>query len=656
VADKTIPAQKVVAAAGETLCTLAGMAGFLECEQVRNANPTITVPTLAGGEEITIPAIVLKEVDKAVEKLHKFTRKGVPNPKVRFVHGSKSLPYESDKTLKHLEISNFPSDGGGLDSTKPFPTDFGYADNGHHDPDTFKIEVVDPGFKSGDEVEVELEALRPRYDAAGAVIGHDNFPNAVAEGRKIKVKCKRIKAGKVVFRSRYLRLIVDETDRKQLSGDPIKADGTAQGLFVSDTADGANGDADKVEILDQKIQVTYTIARCKAAKKCTLVETVDLSPEKQRIALAIHCFLQPGGTPVGGATKPVTEKNLRRRMAKWFRRTYAQAGFSPVLVDPKFQFIDAPGQDTISLADGDGTRAAGNDGSGTISSLTVTLGQKPGATAAEQFADATFTINLAANQTAKVVGDALVGAVPAGFGAEAHENAVAIGRQFASADVTFRRTDGKPVRVKSATTDDTALTISIVTVNVNAVPNDGPAVAGGDADIPHNMVTRRLIRSFVKPAEDRIDCFIIGQWASNSLRGRAWTPDLDLPAKFRATAPLRFAAIMAQTSSSGAVMDGGDNLAYTFPHEAGHILHDAFHVTHTNSSGAVVQANGATQLMRSGTTAVNSIGATRRLCDSYKVKWGRWSKNQSTVGKTTDDAISAVERLKKRGAPMFRPW
>jgi hypothetical protein len=414
-------------------------------------------------------------------------------------------------------------------------------------------------------------------------------------------------------------------------------------------ADGTAGAADAVEILDQVVRATYTPKRCKAASnKCTLEAQVVISPEKQRIALCVHIFRKTvGGAAVGGASDADTIKHLHRRLSKWFRRAYAAAGFAPLLVDPQIEIIDPPRQDAIVLGDGDGTPAAGDDGAGTASTLTITLGSPPPAPV--PFGDVTFSVALKKKQTPADVGAAVVAAVPADFGATSDDNPVAIGRKNGSCDVIFTRSDGKPLVVKSATTDDASLTVAVTSVNVDAVPANATPVAGGDGDIAFNPEARRLIRSVVKPAEDRLDCFVIGSWTPNGLRGRAWTPDLALPKKFRAKIPLRYAAIMAQSSSSGAVMDGGDNLPFTFPHEAGHVMFDTFHALDADP-------NGRSQLMASGTSPANAVDATKRICDSVEVKYARWSTSQSPVGKTTNTAISAVARLTKHGKPVFRPW
>src|SRR5690606_34064436 len=101
--------------------------------------------------------------------------------------------------------------------------------------------------------------------------------------------------------------------------------------------------------------------------------------------------------------------------------------------------------------------------------------------------------------------------------------------------------------------------------------------------IPTTIDFRRVLRA-ATGSDSVLDCYVVGRFVSGGLRGRAFVPATDLAAAFQPTAGLRWAAVMGTTSSSGAVMDGGDNLPFTFPHEAGHVLNDAFH---TDSADAL---------------------------------------------------------------------
>jgi len=664
---------------GETLCAIAAHYGFKDCTVLRNNADNAKlleelkkrrVSALKEGDRVVIPLNEQKVVGgKNTQVIHKYKRFGIPVPSIRFVRGSKHGPCRSDASLKCLHVSNYVTNQGGVSGTSTFPNVWGFDADCHADPDAFKVEVVDPGAPAGAApIKITLQALKPLYeqDPAGAIrIKRDNTPkkkkiydqfaatDADWNRRKITVDCDQVSPSDAVrFRSRYLRLVLDDKDFQTLTPNPN--DGTGRALLVTDLADG-NGDAtgnDWLEILDQRIEATYGVQGCNApTHKCEVVAQVPISPGKRRIALCVHIFRKTvGGLAVGGAADAVTIKDIRRRIWRWFRRAYAPPGFTPMLVDPKIEIIDPPRQDAIVIGDGDGKTAAGVDGVGNPSRLRVTLGAPPPAL---PFPDATFDAPLVMNQTPYDVGNAVVNAVPADFTATRHKNPAAMYCQHGSCDVIFKRADGQAVVVKAASTTDTRLAVGVVTVNVDAVPANATAVPGANVEVPHNPETRRLIRSVVKPAEDRLDCFVIGEWDPDRVRGRAWLPYLNLAKKHRPQKPLRYAVIMAQDSHDGKVLDGSDNLPFTFPHEAGHVLLDVFHTSDWVGGAKIEYGPGGNQeLMSTGTSPANAVDATKRICDSVKRSYGRYSANHNFI--TT--AISAVARLRKRGKPMFRPW
>jgi len=108
---------------------------------------------------------------------------------------------------------------------------------------------------------------------------------------------------------------------------------------------------------------------------------------------------------------------------------------------------------------------------------------------------------------------------------------------------------------------------------------------------------------------------------------------------------------MATSSNSGPVLDGGDNLPFTFPHEAGHVLNDAFHTDSTDP-------NGPTQLMSgTGTSVANAVNATKRICDGpVLVKYGAFDPAQPTPGAAKNIRINAVQRFRNGAAPVSEGW
>lgn len=122
---------------------------------------------------------------------------------IRFMFDDGDANADNDRTLTFLNVSN-------LVSTANLPGGFGPNADGTADPDHFKIEIDDTG-KGGGTIpaaEVTLEVLRP---GAGGALEAFNPP------RRLQVECQRISGSTGgphnKYRSRYLRLVVDDVDR-----------------------------------------------------------------------------------------------------------------------------------------------------------------------------------------------------------------------------------------------------------------------------------------------------------------------------------------------------------------------------------------------------------------------------------------------------------
>ena len=137
---------KVTAKNGDCLCGIAVDYGFIDCQPLRDVaeNASLLSRPLADGDEVTIPDLVVEEFSRAVDTKHTFKIKSSPPFNIRFVHGSPDLPYRQDTDVLTLHVSNFVTNLAGADGLKTFPAGYGFNDDGHQDPDTFKIEVWDP--------------------------------------------------------------------------------------------------------------------------------------------------------------------------------------------------------------------------------------------------------------------------------------------------------------------------------------------------------------------------------------------------------------------------------------------------------------------------------------------------------------------------------
>ena len=630
----------VAANDGDTLCGLAIDAGFVDCQPLRNepqnaGKDFLNRPTLKKGDIVVIPDKKIKHTDKSTNKKHVFVKKTAPGVSIRFVHGSRNRPYLDDLTLAALEISNYESNLAGTNGRKALPIGFGFNADGDADPDTFKVEVVDPA--AGGSVNAVLHALKPVYKADGTVDHNEEFSGAQAASRKVDVVCKKVSSG-VAFRSRYLRLVSDEADQATVP---------TQTLLVTDIADGLGtglpADNDTVEILDQQVRASYSVNRCPGGKKCTVTAQVPVGVNRSRIKLVFHAFRSAPGA--AGGVNGVTNQMLQRRAFRWFRRAYAQASMAPKLVAPRVEFVDPPPDNMLVVCQDHGRFSSGFNGALAQSTLSFTLSVPPPHPAGGP-PDPVVSVPLTPLLTPKQIGDLVVAALPAGFSGSTFENARAFNAVNGSCDVIITRTDGTRVMIINETTDDTSATVTVARVNMNNV---------NDADnfntlIPTTAEFRRVIRA-APGAADQLDCYVIGRFANFGLRGRAFVPAGDLAAAFQPPDPLRFAAIMATSSNSGPVLDGGDNLPFTFPHEAGHVLNDAFHTD-------AADPNGPTQLMSgTGTSVANAVNATKRICDGpVLVRYAMFNPAQPTPGAAQTVQINAVQRFRTGAATVSEAW
>lgn len=701
----------VEAQSGDTLCTLAITNGFLNCDPLRSegANAALVKELekrpLQKGDKVTIPDIKKNKHDKGTDKKHPFKRKGVPPPSIRFVEDQNKPKYQDDPRITDfLNVSNYICNMTGADGQKTFPTAYGFNADAAADPDSFKVEVVDPG-ASADEIEFELSALKPVYKPDGTIEKHEPFTDADASKRKLKVKGKKLGAKLKGYRSRYLRLVTDESDLKELSGDPVKADGTAQGLFTSDMADGTEAN-DAIEILDQVVQAKYVVQGCKASDKCTLYATLPVGnpANEKRIRLCFHVFRSTvGGSPVAG----MTDQILRRRTFKWYRRAFAQAEMAPKLVDPKIEYLDPPAADMIVISNDHGSPAAGGSkmsfclgeppSGGTIAAaaaagavggglvgaaagagighaaggdagkgaaIGAAVGAVAGGVAAAIIAASMkdeVKVNLVSGQTPLEIARAIIAALPKDYKGHVFPNPAAFdkavnnpgsGDSHGSVDLIISRTDGKRVIIRKETTDDTDATIAVVRLDLASVEDDSPdsSFSSGPPDM------RRVIRA-APGTDDRMDCYIIDEFKGHSLRGIAFMTTPDLTDDYRTRAPLRWACIMACNTTSGKVMDNSDNLPFTYPHESGHVIFDTFHTRKDNPAGT--NPLGPTELMTGvGTSQTDSITASKRISDTpLSVTYAAFTPQPApSVGHASFVNIAPVARLRTISGPVTENW
>jgi len=630
-------AKTVVAKSTDTLCGIAIREGFLNCNPLRaqEANKAYRTRELLAGDKVFVPDLRKKEEGRPTTDTHRFKRKRWPEPSLRFVRGSKTRVAAADATLTFLNISNFVTNQAGTSGTAAFPNGYSFHADADADPDTFKVEVVSPD--GGAKIKVLLEALKPVYKADGTVEKWELFSGAEYAARKNEVELVPTKSDAKRYRSRYLRLVSDEADAAAVP---------AQTLLVTTMSDGLAGERDKVEILDQHVRASYKLPGCKAAAPvCTVRAQLPVGEDRKRCRIAIHVFrVAPGGALVAG----LTNRALRLRVLKWFRRAYAQANIAPKFDGPGIEVLDPPWANMIAIANPHGSRTLGLSAAGTTSTISFDLGGVSQGAVLDWFHDTSVTVNLKPNMTPKAVCDAINAALPAGYRGRVFPNARKFNDLDPSCDIVITKADGTITVVRNEATTDLVLAGAgnLAVARVNLVNVDD-----SDADSePTTPELRKILRSGTS-ADTRIDYFVIDRFASTTLRGVSFLASTHLPADQRNPAPLRWAGIMACNTTSGKVMDASDNLPFTFPHEAGHVLHDRFHAD-------AADPNGPTEMMSGGgTTAANAANATKRICDDpIQVNYSQYNPAQPTQGAVNKVKVAATKGMRTRGAQTLEGW
>jgi hypothetical protein len=517
------------------------------------------------------------------------------------------------------------------------PTGFGFNNNGHADPDTFKVEVVDP--KAGGSLNVKLEGLKPVYTAdpvSGKLVATSFVEFADAKRKIPALECQRVSATTSnVYRSRYMRLVVDEEDKDN-------AGVSDQCLFVSDMADGkgtgAAGDNDTVEILDQMVRATYEIPRCSGSPKCKVMAEVPIGGgDRQRVRVRFHAFFADLTTENSphGATKAKVKENLRRRTFKWYRRVFAQADMSPKLMD--ISFLRPPAENMLCLGHGNGN--VSNAGHHLKFKITT-------ATRNQQ-----VDITLVAGENPEAVGARIASNMPAGFSAQVLKSTRPTAALHHAADVIITAANGERVTI----TDPDLPAAAGTTLDIPRVDLMNVRAQNAEMDGSTSFQTidfKRILRD-IPVTDDEMHCVVIGEFNRKGLRGIAFPPCLQATAAFQPDLPFRSVTIMAtmaqtappaDTSPIG-VLDGGDTQPYTSPHESAHTLTD---LVHTDPG----TPHDRTQLLGAGTPPANSVGGTKRLCDGpYTV---RMQQNQTTTFIVVN--ANLVEKIKSVGSAKLESW
>jgi hypothetical protein len=553
--------------------------GFLDCQPLRDeaANASLLGRDLVPGDVVTIPDLEIRQEEKGVNQKLKFVAKNAPPVSIRFVHGSQTTPYLQDIETTVLNVSNYRTDKGGLRALDPFPKGFGFDPLGHADLDTFKIEIVDP--KAGDEVFARLTRLKPKFNPQGVI---DSFRALTDPLLSLKIRCRKVNAGKVAYRSRYLRLVTDVQDqfpgRKiTTTSPPDFSSPDIQGFLIAGTADGTSSlgggptDNDMVEIFDQLIEASYEIPRCPApaGQKCTVRKALPVGDlPRLQVRMAVHIFratklaqFDAAGNEIGigGAT----EKSARQRVFNDFRNFYGQACMSPKLVAPFVEFVDPPDENMLVLGQRSGLMNPSQPG--TIK-LTITKLDKQGTPIG---ASVLVTIPLAQGSTPLAAGARVKQEVErqqAGvFKADFFSNDRRRRNPNPSCDVLVTASDGSGVRLRATSDDDDALADGLAVARTRLDAMD----ASDDEQIDMDM--RRIARA-APGRDDQADVYVVGKQIRGAA-GISLTLEQETPQQFRNPSPLFNISVL-----EGVTMDSSASAQDVLAHEVGHLLTDGDHI------------------------------------------------------------------------------
>jgi len=646
----------VTAVEGDSFCSIAVACGFLDCTVIRahDSNRAIAGDQLGSGMRVYVPDITEQHDSAPSENTHRYILAPAPFATIRFVHGSPGAAIPDDPDAPFLEISNYRTDRAGPHGTQPFGPAGGSAFHAASDadPDAFKVEVRDT--RTGlAQLNVTLEALHPVY-VSDLAIGTDvNWSSPAEAGRRrLNLVVRRVTPmPDQRFRSSYLRLVADEADH---------AARPQQTLLVTD--DQANEEI--VEILDQSVRATYILDRCPrpANVRCRVTKTIDVGDagNKRRIRMCVGIFRQNVGDATG--IHGVTEANVRRRVFRWVRRVYAQADCAPKIVPPGIRLLNPPERNMLTVSNIVGSRATGRTTGGTSPSrmsFNLSVNRSGVVTNKNVVLNIPRAPNPGVRLTPKQVADQLVLAIgDADFTATSFENppmlGFAAGRR--SADIIIKDATGAGrITITNVRNTDSGATLQMAIVNLNRVRDAGLHQLTGTMD------ERQLIRNFESGDDppDRLDCFVIGRWQDFNNRGRSFPPAPELAndgtganvgAVFEPPPECRFVTMMAVRSSSGPVMDGGDNLPYTFPHEAGHALMNMFHTAVQSELMSGPSSGGVP-------TSVSAVmRGTKRICDSVRNVYAHFHPRQTTPYRFGNFRESAVQRIRNFGAGVLENW
>ncbi len=594
----------VKAKVGDSLCNIAHLNGFGDCKPLREEPANAFIVNRADdpgqvlpGDIVTVPDFVQHFESKSTDATHKFVKRD-NFAILRFVHGSKDSSLRNDRTLPFLNVSNYVTNRAGVpDGSTAFSNSAAFNEDADKDKDAFKVEVFD--IDATADLKVDLEVLRPTYNAAGTVVGHTRFPSAI-RGKRLLTATASKQGSTQRFRTPYLRLVTDDLDKAAVNN---------QTLLASDMYDLNDAAAKRVEILDQKVKASYTIAKCPMTPKCKSTVILPIGEDRRRIKLTVQILRNvPGGTPV--VTSP---DDVEKRVLTWLRRVYAQASLGPKLMQ-NIKAIDPPAN-LASISNDTGLAA---DGTERFRILITGVGQPSQTTPV-------FTPGV--GNTPLQTATALAALVTAPYTARVTHNpptSTSLGRR--SADIVITAPGGARVSLFRIGLRGTTQTLDIG----RATPSNFQSWDGTNF-LVGSLQQRTVLKNF-DTGDDRVDVFVVTQLTAGN-RAEAMMSGHQV-------APARSAITQVKNSvfMTSGTMDGTESNPFVLGHEICHVVAEVIHAP------ASAPPNLVSIMDRGGTEVANSVNASKRIRDDL----------------VTIDApagnFNLVSRLRSQGAGLLVPW
>lgn len=621
---------------GDTLSKLAAANGFADWRRIWEYTENAKLKSdrkfpnkIKTGDIVKIPEIAKGDDGGATEQEHKFKRLGIPPAMICFVDDNGDPRNRYVKRIDVLEVSYHVT-------TRQLPTKWWQPSK---DRRNFRLEVVDADAtkKKKKTVKAKMEVLKPKLDDKGKPklnakkeIEYESFKPA----RELKMTLRRVRRT-VLYRSKYIRLVTDEADRKMR---------TKQALLTDHDKDDL-----RVEILDQVVEASY-----KTAKDEPVSAEATIGKDIKRFRHTVQILRQSAGGKPAGGLKPA---DGHRHVRCWVRRTYAQANMTPELVDfgplppgtPKGA-VSAKDPKVIGVREIDPPRnmvtifnywSKASSGRAVLSfRLRCDL---PAGKVDKRFAldgadriEKGETPEASCKKFAKLL-------TADGFVCVVHKNPrhwkngrsadLIIWHPSGTRVVVDRRRSRNPKNPKAVRSDRHKIRTTTIKTKKYVDCYSSSYHPDGE-DRWNNVGTRenRILCHNYRSGKGNLDCFVAEMFiGGNGSLGLAQGYDWSSKASQRGTYPVRATVyIVARTA------DRKDRQVHTLDHECGHVLADMYHIIKK-----------ATQLMTdAGPSPKNSYWGSKRIHDGrFKVGW------------PSGKYLNVAQDIRKREAPLLmRDW